>query len=114
MRKIQQGDKVKVMNGKDAGKEGEVLMVVEKINKRGKPVTKVVVRGVNIAKKHRKPNPTFNIAGGIIEIEKPIDISNVMLIDPESGAPTRVGFKTDDKTGKKVRYAKKSGAIITK
>jgi len=113
MAKIKKGDKVKVMRGKDAGKEGEVLAIVEKLNKRKKPVTRVVVRGVNIVKKHQKPNPTLNVPGGIIEFEKAIDISNIMLVDPKSGEPTRVGYQVDEKTGKKVRIAKKSGAIIT-
>jgi large subunit ribosomal protein L24 len=112
MRKIKKGDKVKVMRGKDAGKEGEVLKVVDLINKKGKDATRVVVRGVNIVKKHRKPNPTLNIQGGILEFEKAVDVSNVMLIDPKTGKPTRVAFKIDEKTGKKVRIAKKSGAII--
>ncbi len=112
MRKIKQGDKVKVMRGKDAGKTGEVLKVVEKLNKRGKPVTRVIVQGVNIVKKHEKPNPTLNIQGGIIEFEKAVDISNIMLLDPKSGEPTRVGIVTDEKTGKKQRVAKKSGDII--
>lgn len=112
MRKIIKGDNVKVLRGKDAGKEGEVMKVVTKLSKKGVQKTRLTVKGVNIVKRHRKPNPTLNIKGGIVEYEGAIDISNVMLIDPESKQPTRVGFKVDPKTGKKVRYAKKSGAII--
>ena len=107
MNKIKKGDTVQVMRGKDAGKRGEVLMVVEKFGK-----MKVVIKDVNVVKKAQKPNPQLGIKGGIIEIEKPVDVSNVMVVDPKMDVPTRVTFKVDDKTGKKVRVAKKSGEII--
>ncbi len=112
MRKIKKGDTVQIMRGKDAGKKGEVLTVLDKENKRGKMVPKIVVKGINIVKKSQKPNPQLGIQGGIVEIEKPIDASNVMYFDEKAGKPSRVGFKTDEKTGKKIRYSKKSGEII--
>lgn len=112
MRKLKAGDKVKVMRGKDAGKEGMIDKVVVKTSREGQERLFVVIKGVNVVKKHQKPNPTFNLPGGIIEIEKPIDASNVMLVDPKTGKPTRVGFKTDEKTGAKFRYAKQSGNKI--
>lgn len=107
MNKIKKGDTVQVMRGKDAGKRGEVLMVVEKFGK-----MKVVIKDVNVVKKAQKPNPQLGIKGGIIEIEKPVDVSNVMVVDPKMDVPTRVTFKVDEKTGKKVRVAKKSGEVI--
>lgn len=112
MRKLKAGDKVKVMRGKDAGKEGTIDKVVVRSSQKGEDRLMVVIKGINVVKKHQKPNPTFNLAGGIIEIEKPIDASNVMLIDPKTGKPTRVGFKVDEKTGEKFRYAKHSGNKI--
>lgn len=113
MRKIKAGDNVKIMRGKDAGKTGKVLLVkVRAATKMSPEKLLVVVEGVNKVKKHQKPNPTFNLPGGILEIEKPIDVSNVMILDPKTGEPTRVGFRTDETTGKKVRYAKKSNTNI--
>lgn len=94
--KIKKGDTVMVIVGKDKGKTGEVLSVSPKENK-------VLIAGVNIVKKHKKP--TMNSQGQIVEVEKPIHISNVSLI--EDGKPARVGFKIED--GKKFRIFKKSG-----
>jgi len=107
MLKIKKGDNVKVMRGKDAGKEGEVLSVLLK-----ERATKVLIKGVNIVKKAQKPNPQLGIAGGMSEKEMPIDISNVMVIDKKSGNPVRVKFKVDEKTGKKNRVSVKSGEVI--
>ena len=98
---IKTGDKVKVIAGKDKGKEGAVLQALPKADR-------VVVEGVNVVKKHRKA--TQQNEAGILEQEAPIHVSNVQLIDPKSGKATRVGVKTVD--GKKVRVAKKSGEII--
>lgn len=109
MNKLKTGDKVRIMRGKEAGKEGEVLRIIRKVEDKK---TLVVVGGVNKVKRHQKPNQLLNLPGGIVEIEKPIDISNVMLIDPKLKVPTRVGIKLDTKTGKKQRYAKKSGEMI--
>ena len=99
--KIRKGDQVIVTTGRDKGKQGEVLRAMPKDNK-------VVVQGVNLVKRHTRPSQTN--AGGIISKEAPIDVSNVALIDPETGKATRVGFKIVD--GEKVRVAKKSGKVI--
>ena len=100
---IKKGDQVQVIAGDSKGQQGKVLKVeVAKL--------RAIVEGVNIVKKATKPNAK-NPQGGIIEQEAPIHISNLMLIDPKSGKPTKVGRKLDDK-GKLVRYAKKSGEEI--
>ena len=98
---IKKGDKVVVIAGSNKGKQGEVLEVLPKKNR-------AVVEEVNIARKHQKP--TNDNPGGIVEIAMPIHISNLMLIDPKTGEPTRIGRKLED--GKLVRYSKKSGEII--
>ncbi len=98
---IKKGDQVLVIAGAYKGSKGEVLEVLPKKNR-------VIVEEVNIIKKHQKP--TQDSQGGIIEKPAPINISNVMLIDPKTGEPTRVGRKEVD--GKLVRYSKKSGEII--
>ena len=99
---VKKGDKVMVISGKDKGKTGVVLTAFPKKDR-------VLVEGVNIIKKHMKPNQA-NPQGGIVSQEAAIHVSNVMLIDPKTGEPTRVGYKVED--GKKVRVAKKSGEII--
>lgn len=99
--KIKKGDKVIVLAGKDRGAEGEVVSVMPTENR-------VVVRGVNLIKKHQKQTQTEQ--GGIISREAPIHVSNVALRDPSTGKPTRVGFKIED--GKKTRVAKASGEVI--
>ncbi|WP_261806493.1 50S ribosomal protein L24 [Lapidilactobacillus luobeiensis] len=101
---VKTGDKVKVISGKDKGKEGNVLKVLTKQNR-------VIVEGVNIVKKHAKPSNT-DPQGGVKEIAAAIDVSNVMLIDPSTDEPTRVGYQVVD--GKKVRISKKSGNQIDK
>ncbi|MFP7495363.1 50S ribosomal protein L24 [Terribacillus saccharophilus] len=101
---VKKGDKVKVITGKDRGKEGTILEAYPKKDR-------VLVEGVNIVKKHAKPSQD-NPQGGILEIEAAIHVSNVMLIDPKTGEPTRVGYEVKD--GKKVRVAKKSGQAIDK
>jgi large subunit ribosomal protein L24 len=108
MRKIKKGDIVQVMRGKDAKKQGEVLMILGKSTKGNE---KIIVKGINVVKKAQKPNPTLKIEGGLIEIEKPIAISNVMLIDPKTSKPTRVNFKVDGE--KKIRVGK-SGEKLDK
>ena len=92
------GDKVVVISGKDKGKEGKITSVLRKENR-------VVVEGVNIVKKHVKANG--QTAGSIVEVEAPIHASNVMMLDPKTKKPTRIGHTTN-KAGKKVRFAKKS------
>ena len=101
---IKKGDTVKVISGKDKGKTGVVLTALPKKDR-------VLVEGVNIIKKHTKPNQA-NPQGGIVSQEEAIHVSNVMLLDPKSGEPTRVGYKVED--GKKVRVAKKSGEKLDK
>ncbi|MCR4727600.1 MAG: 50S ribosomal protein L24 [Lachnospiraceae bacterium] len=98
--KIKKGDTVKVIAGKDNGKEGKVLSVDAKNSK-------IVVEGINMVTKHMKPSQA-NQNGGIVEKEAPIDISNVMLVF--KGKATRVGFKMDK--DKKVRFAKATGEVI--
>ena len=98
--KIKKGDTVKVIAGKDNGKEGKVLSVDPK-NKR------IVVEGINMVKKHTKPS-VQNQNGGIIAQEAPIDVSNVMYV--HKGKATRVGFKIEN--DKKVRFAKATGEVI--
>ena len=97
------GDEVVVITGSDKGKTGKILKVLRKENK-------VVVEGVNVRKKHQKP--TGQETGGIIDITAPIHASNVMIIDPKTKKRTRVGHTTDEKTGKKIRIAKKSNEKI--
>ncbi|RLL40743.1 50S ribosomal protein L24 [Oceanobacillus piezotolerans] len=101
---VKKGDKVKVLSGKDRGKEGVILEAYPKKDR-------VLVEGVNMIKKHAKPSQE-NPQGGILNIEAPIHVSNVMPIDPKSGEPTRVGYEVRD--GKKVRIAKKSGELLDK
>ncbi len=96
------GDKVVVIAGKDKGKEGNVTKVLRAENK-------VVVEGINIAKKHIKPNG--QTAGSIVDVELPIHASNVMIIDPKTKKGTRIGH-TVDKNGKKIRVSKKSNSNI--
>jgi large subunit ribosomal protein L24 len=101
--KVRKGDRVVVLSGKDRGVEG----VVERaIPEKGK----VIVDGVNMAKKHQAPT-RGDQQGGIIDKAMPIDVSNVAVVSPEDGKPTRVGFRFDD-TGKKVRICKRTGADL--
>jgi large subunit ribosomal protein L24 len=109
MRKIKKGDTVIVMRGKDAGKSGEVIDVKEVLKKKVLN-TKVRIKGVNIGRRYQKPNQQFNIEGGMFDEERLMNISNVMF--SEDGKPVRLGFKIDEKTGKKVRFSKKSGKNI--
>jgi large subunit ribosomal protein L24 len=102
--KIKKGDKVKVITGKSKGKIGDVLKVFPSEKK-------LIVSGVNLAKKHTKPTQTSE--GGIVQKELPIHVSNVSHIDPKTNEITKVGYKILE-DGKKVRFAKKSGEIISK
>ena len=101
---IRKNDTVIVRTGKDRGKRGRVLMLLPAKNR-------VVVEGVNIIKRHTRPNPQKNIKGGIIEREAPIHASNVMLLDPDTDKPTRVGFRVES-DGRKVRISRKSGVVV--
>lgn len=99
---VKKGDRVVVIAGKDKGKRGEVILALPKENR-------VVVQGVNMVKRHQRP--TQNSAGGIIEKEAAIHVSNVAHIDPKTDLPTRVGFKVLE-DGSKVRIARRSGEVI--
>jgi len=100
--KIKKGDKVIVLTGRDKGKTGEVVKAMPRENR-------VIVQGINVAKRHTRPSTTA--AGGIVEKEAPIHVSNVAFIDPKDNKPTRIGFRTLE-DGKKVRIARRSGETI--
>jgi large subunit ribosomal protein L24 len=99
---LKTGDKVVVIAGKDKGKEGKITKILKADNK-------VVVEGINVAKKHIKPNG--QTAGSIVEVELPIHASNVMILDPKTKKRTRIGH-TVDKKGKKIRVSKKSNESL--
>ena len=99
--KLKKGDKVVVLTGKDKGREGEITQVMPAKGK-------AIVSGVNMVIRHTRQSQTSQ--GGRLPKEAAIDLSNLAMIDPKDGGPTRVGFKEVD--GKKVRYAKKSGEVI--
>jgi large subunit ribosomal protein L24 len=103
MRKIRVGDDVIVRTGKDRGKRGTVLRVVDE--------ERIVVENVNMAKKHQKPNPQRGVPGGIIDKEMPMHVSNVGLFNPAKGSADRVGFKTLA-DGRKVRFFKSDGEVV--
>jgi large subunit ribosomal protein L24 len=100
--KIKKGDKVIVLAGRDKGRTGEVLSVDPR-------ESRALVQGVNIVRRHQRQ--TVQQEGGIISKESSIDLSNLSIVDPKSGKPTRVGFKVLD-DGRKVRFAKRSGDLI--
>ncbi|MGR3723127.1 50S ribosomal protein L24 [Abyssibius alkaniclasticus] len=99
--KLRKGDKVVVLAGKDKGREGEIAAVMPKDGK-------AIVTGINEVVRHTKQSQTSQ--GGRLRKEAPIDLSNIALIDPKDGGPTRVGFRMEG--DKKVRFAKKSGEVI--
>ena len=103
MQKIRKGDDVIVTTGKDKCKRGTVLRRVDD--------THLLVEGVNRAKKHQKPNPMKSQTGGIVEMDMPIDISNVALFNPQTQKADRVGFKTLE-DGRKVRIFKSNGEVV--
>ncbi len=102
---VKKGDNVIVISGKDKGKKGRVIHAYPK-------ESRVLVEGINLVKRHTRPSQA-NPQGGIINKEAPIHSSNVMLIDPKTGEPSRIGFKVLT-NGEKVRVAKKSGEVIDK
>ena len=102
MNRIKKGDQVVVTAGKDKGKRGDVVRVDGE---------KVVVSNVNIIKRHTKPNPQANVAGGIVEKEAPFHISNVMLLNPATGKGERIGFKVLE-NGHKVRVFRSSNEAV--
>lgn len=102
MQRIRVGDDVIVIAGKDKGRRGTVLKIA---------AGKVVVEGINLVKKHQKPNPNAGVTGGINEQEMPIHASNVMLFNPSTNKGDRVGFKLLE-DNKKVRYFKSNGEVV--
>lgn len=102
MRKIKAEDEVIVLTGKDKGKRGKVQRIVDE--------NRVLVSGINIIKKHQKPNPQLGVAGGIVEKEAPIQVSNVAIFNAATNKADRVGFKVEG--DKKVRIFKSNGEAI--
>jgi large subunit ribosomal protein L24 len=103
MERLRKGDQVVVTTGKDRGKQGEIL----KPSQDGK----FLVQGINVVKKHTKPNPALGRTGGIVEKEMPIDGSNLALLNPATGKGDKVGFKILD-DGRKVRVFKSNGEVV--
>ena len=101
--KIRRDDEVVVLAGKDKGKTGKVKSVLTSDNR-------VVVEGINLVKKHTKPNPQLGVAGGIVEKEASIHVSNVAIVNPATGKADRVGFRFEDE--KKVRFFKSNGELV--
>jgi len=104
--KIRKNDQVLVIAGRDRGKKGRVLSV-------NPEKSRVIVEGVAMMKRHTKPNPQKNVKGGIVEREAGIHVSNVMLVDPDSSSPTRIGYTVHD-DGTKSRISRKSGTVVDK
>jgi large subunit ribosomal protein L24 len=103
MRKIKKGDQVIVLTGKDQGKKGTVVRVGSD--------DRVVVENINMVKRHTKPNPNKGVAGGILDKEMPLHVSNVALFNPTTEKGDRVGFKTLE-DGRKVRFFKSNGEVV--
>ncbi len=103
MSKIRKGDQVIVNTGKDKGKRGTVVRILD--------TGHVVVEGINMVKKHARPNPMKGVSGGILNKEMPLDISNVALLNPATQKGERVGYKTLD-DGRKVRVFKSNGEVV--
>ena len=102
-RKIRRDDEVVVLAGKDKGKQGKVLKVLPSEDR-------LIIEGVNLVKKHQKPNPQLNVPGGIVEKEASIHVSNVAIVNPQTGKADRVGFRFEDE--KKVRFFKSNGELV--
>ncbi|WP_045860714.1 50S ribosomal protein L24 [Teredinibacter purpureus] len=103
MRKIKRNDEVVIITGRDKGKRGKVNRVL--------PDNRIIVAGVQMIKKHQKPNPQLNVAGGIVEKEAPIQVSNVAIYNPSTQKADRVGFKVLE-DGNKIRVFKSNGEAI--
>ncbi len=104
--KIRKNDSVVVISGKDRGTRGRVLQVMPS-------TSRILVEGVNIIKRHTKANPQKNIQGGVVEREAMIHVSNVMIYDPDTEKPSRIGSKILQ-DGSRVRIARRSGAVLDK
>ncbi len=103
MRRIKKGDDVIVISGKDKGRRGTVLRLM--------PFDRVVIEGINVAKKHQRPDPNRGVSGGIVDIEMPIHASNVMLYNPATKKGDRVSMRVLE-DGRKVRYFKSNGEVV--
>jgi large subunit ribosomal protein L24 len=103
MRRIRKGDEVIVVTGKDRGRRGSLLRVYDD--------GRAIVEGVNVVRKHQRANPNAGVAGGIIEKEAPIDVSNVMIFNPATGKADRIGYR-QLADGRKVRYFKSNGEVL--
>ena len=103
MQRLRKGDEVIVITGKDKGRRGTVLRMLDR--------DRVLVENINVVKKHQKPNPNAGVPGGIVEKEMPLDASNVMLFNPQTGKGDRVGFKTLE-DGRKVRVFKSNKEVV--
>jgi large subunit ribosomal protein L24 len=103
---LRKNDSVLIITGKDRGKRGRVLKVLPEKNR-------LIVEGVNLIKRHTRPNPAKNIKGGVVQREASLHASNVQLVCPECGAHTRVGHKVLD-DGRKVRICRKCGGVVDK
>ena len=105
MNKIIKGDQVVVIAGRDKGRQGQVIRVLG---------GKVVVEGVNVVRRHQKPNPMRGVEGGVISKEMPLDISNIAILNPETNKADRVGIKLIENEGKvkRVRFFKSNGSVI--
>ncbi len=101
--RLKSGDEVLVIAGRDLGKTGTIISIKK---------NKAFVTGINIVKKHTKPNPQLGVTGGIVEQESPIDLSNIQIWDSKTKKGSRVSMQTDEKTGKKERFNKKTGKVI--
>jgi large subunit ribosomal protein L24 len=102
MRKIRKEDEVIIITGKDKGKRGKVMRVLG---------DKIIVGGINVVKKHTKPNPHNGVQGGIVPKEMPIEISNVAIFNPQTNKPDRIGFRFND-SGAKVRFFKSTNEAL--
>jgi large subunit ribosomal protein L24 len=104
MQKLKSGDEVIVLTGKSNGQRGKISKVISDKNR-------VVVEGLNMMKKHVRPNPQAGIQGGIVEKEAPMDVSNVAIFNPKTGKADRIGFKVQE-DGKRVRIFKSNGELV--
>ena len=104
MNKMRKGDEVIVITGKDKGRRGTVLQVFDD--------ERVLVEGINVAKKHTKPNPNMGVQGGIVDQDMPIDISNVMVFNPKTKKGDRVGIRVSDEGKTKERIFRSSGEAV--
>ena len=104
MNRIKKGDDVIIIAGKDKGRRGTVLNINDEVDR-------VLVEGINVVRKHQKPNPNAGVQGGIVEQERPVHVSNVMLFNPATGKGDRIGIKTLE-DGRKVRFFKSNNEVV--